>query len=165
MEERAVPTPKLLIGNEVATIDDKGRLLVSKKKRERLGDDFVAGLGTVGCIVLYPEATWQAICDEIFRYPSLNQGREQYARLVMGYAYDDLKFDPQNRVVIPAKLRELARIGDKERVLVFGMGDRVEIWSAREWEIFERTPDTYGRDRRDSLEAAYRKMTGVGTEQ
>ena len=161
MEEQAVPmTQKMLIGNEVATIDDKGRLLVSKKKRERLGEEFVAVLGTVGCVVLYPEATWQRVCGEIFRYPSINQGREQYARLMMGYAYDDLKFDSQNRVVIPAKLRELAHIGEKERVMIFGMGDRVEIWSAREWEYFEREPESYGRNRRDALETAYRAMTG-----
>ena len=44
--------PKLLLGQEEATIDDKGRVLVAKNKRDRLGSDFVMRLGDNGCI--YP---------------------------------------------------------------------------------------------------------------
>ena len=43
MSAAHVPLEKQLIGTEEATIDEKGRLLVSKKKRERLGEPFVSG--------------------------------------------------------------------------------------------------------------------------
>ena len=56
--DSSVPMIKPLIGTDEDTIDDKGRLLVSKKKRERLGEDFVMALGATGCVVVYPELVW-----------------------------------------------------------------------------------------------------------
>ena len=67
---------KPLIGREEATIDDKGRILVSKKKRDRLGENFVIALGTCGCLVAYPEASWQKFVDGILSYDPINMGRE-----------------------------------------------------------------------------------------
>ena len=45
---------KAIVGWEETTIDDKGRILVGKKKREKLGEDFVIAVGTCGCLVAYP---------------------------------------------------------------------------------------------------------------
>jgi MraZ protein len=147
---------KPLLGTDEATIDDKGRILVNKKKRERLGETFTMALGAVGCLVAYPEERWGQIVENILSYDSINQGREQYTRLVLGLADDDLRFDQQGRVVVPQKLRDLARLKDK--VMLVGCGDRLEIWARQEWEQYNQYPDTYGQKRREAIEKAYQQM-------
>ncbi len=149
---------KPLIGTDEATIDDKGRILVGKKKRERLGDPFTLAFGDIGCLVAYPEARWQAMVDEIMRYDAINQGRQQYTRLTLGLAEDDLKFDAQGRFVVPQKLKDLARLSEK--VMLVGCGDRVEIWAREEWERYTEYPDTYGQHRREAIAKAYNHMVG-----
>src|SRR5438045_9662631 len=98
MAQDAAYTLKPLIGTDDATVDDKGRILVGKKKRERLGEPFAMAVGEVGCLVAYPEAVWHQKVGEILRIDSLNQGRQQYSRMFLGYADDELKFDQQGRV-------------------------------------------------------------------
>ncbi|HXH61587.1 MAG TPA: hypothetical protein VNI20_09530 [Fimbriimonadaceae bacterium] len=153
-----VPLSRQLIGTDEATIDEKGRLLLSKKKRERLGDPFLMALGSTGCVIAYPLPVWEQMVAEIMQNPSTNQARQHYTRLIIGTAEDDLKCDRQGRVVVPQKLRDAARLVDK--VVVVGCLDRLEIWAKAEWEKYESDPDGYGRERREAVDRAYRQMTG-----
>lgn len=155
----AAPQPsKPLIGTDEATIDDKGRLLVSKKKRERLGEPFALSLGSTGCLNAYPQAVWDAKWEEIQRHDSLNLGREQYTRLVLGEAEDELKFDAQGRVVIPQRLRQVAHLKDK--VVVVGAGDHLEIWNAPAYEEFLSNPLGAVSPRRLMIDEAHKNMVG-----
>lgn len=147
---------KPLMGTDEATIDEKGRILVSKKKRERLGEPFVMALTLVGCLAAYPELEWERLQDEINTYDRSNPGREQYTRLMFGLADDELRFDGQGRVVVPRKLRDLVKLQDK--VLLIGCGDRMEIWSSDEHAKFTEYPDTYGQQRRESILFARSQM-------
>jgi MraZ protein len=149
---------KPLIGTDEAIIDSKGRILVSKKKRDRLGEPFAMALGNLGCLVAYPEAVWRRMFDEIMQYSYINQGRQQYTRLVLGLADDDLKFDTQGRVVVPQKLRDLSKLN--REVLIVGCGDRVEIWAKEEWDDFNKNQESYAQKRREAIEQAYLQMTG-----
>lgn len=150
---------KPLIGFDHATIDDKGRISVNKKRRERLGDNFVLSLGTNGCLVAYPEPIWIAKVEEMMRYNPLNHGRETYTRLISANTEDEINFDAQNRFVVPAHLRRLANLKDK--VVLIGCIDRLEIWSESEWEEFKKYGDAYGKERRIAIESAYNSMVGA----
>jgi MraZ protein len=150
--------PRYILGTDSAEIDARGRILVSKKKRERLGEGFVLAFTPTGCLAAYPEERWVQKLNEIEDYHSINQGREQFSRLLMMWAEDDLSFDAQGRVVIPQKLRELAKL--REKVLLIGCGDRLEIWAEEEWEQYNTYPDTYGQQRREAIQKAYTQMTG-----
>lgn len=158
MADEATIILKPLIGTDEATIDDKGRILVGKKKRERLGEPFAMAVGEVGCLVAYPEEVWRRKVGEMLGYDSLNQGRQQYTRLFLGYADDELKFDQQGRVVVPQKLREIAKLTDK--LLLVGCGDRLEIWAKEEYERFQEDTEGYGAKRREALAKAYGQMVG-----
>jgi MraZ protein len=147
-----------LIGTDEATIDDKGRILVGKKKRERLGESFVIGVGELGCLVAYPEERFNELLGEVMSYPPMNQGRQQYTRLFLGTVEDELKFDGQGRVVVPQKFRDAAKLRDK--VMLVGCGDRLEIWAKTEWEFYNEYPDTYGKERREAIAKAYAQMVG-----
>lgn len=151
---------KPLIGTDEATIDDKGRVLVGKKKRDRLGESFVLALGAVGCLVIYPEAVWDRLNESLDQYDVMNHGMEQYTRLIFGTAEDEVKFDAQGRLVLPEKLRKLASLS--KRVLIVGARNRLEIWDPEEFGSYEQDPDTYGLARRDAIERAYALMTTKG---
>lgn len=144
-----------LSGTDPATIDDKGRILIPKKKRERLGEDFTLALGTDECIEAYPKAHWERVVGEIERFSPLNEGRRHYSRLKIGLAEEEMRCDAQGRVVIPPKLRELANLRDS--VVLVGCGERLEIWDKATYEQFEAK--NYG-DRKDAVTAAYQQMTG-----
>ncbi len=145
-----------LLGTEEATIDDKGRLLFSTKKRGRLGERFAIAIGASGCLVAYPKVMWDSLLANMFRVDANNLGRQDYTRLFLGNADDDMKFDGQNRVVIPLKLRELC--GLKDKVLIIGCGDRVEIWPKEEFSKFEADQEGYAKARREKMAEAMRKM-------
>ncbi len=147
---------KPLLGTDEGTIDDKGRILVGKKKRERLGDNFVMAYSATGCLAAYPEATFRKICDEVAATSNINMGRLQYARLVMGTAEDELSFDSQGRVVVPQKLRDLGKLVDK--VVLVGAFDKLEIWSKPEWDKYNEDPDSYGRQRIEAITKALDTM-------
>lgn len=157
MDQAALAKFKPLLGTDEATIDEKGRILVGKKKRERLGDGFVIALGDVGCLVAYPLPVWEQMVAAVLEKDRLNQGTQQYTRLVFGLADDDLRFDAQGRVVVPQKLRDLA--GLKDKVLLIGALDRLEIWAKSEYEKYQKNPDTYGEARRKAIADAYDRMT------
>lgn len=151
---------KPLLGTEEAKLDEKGRLLFSKKKRERLGDDFTLLLGKVGCLIAYPKPIWEMLLEEIFAVGTMNPAREEYTRHLLAMAEDDLKFDEPGRIVVPQKLRTAAKLEGK--LWVIGCVDRVEIWSQSEYDEFQKYPTEYGDKRRRAIEASYREMQGVG---
>ncbi len=151
-------TIKPILGTDEATLDDKGRCLVSKKKRDRLGEDFVLALGSTGCLTAYPLWSWKRYLSEMLGGEVLNFGREDFTRLVMGTADDELNFDAQGRFVIPKNLRELANL--RGPVTLLGAGDRLEIWDPEELAKFYVNEEAYAGARRSSLMRAYIQMTG-----
>ena len=66
----------MLIGREEVQIDERGRVVLSKKKRERLGNPFFLGLSQLGCIEAYPEEELVRVVMEIEQADRLNIGRE-----------------------------------------------------------------------------------------
>ena len=147
---------QILGGTDEATVDDKGRLLVQKKKRDALGASFTIAQAEVGCLVAYPITTWHEIYNDVKKVPSINVGRQQYVRLTIGNSESDLNFDSQGRVVIPQKLRDLAKIKDK--VVLIGAMDRMEIWAKAEYEKYLQNPDGYGAERLGLIAKAYDLM-------
>lgn len=149
---------RLLTGTDEATIDDKGRIIVGKKKRERLGETFVLSIGQTGCLDAYPKPIWDRVVADIFSHESLNAGTQDYARFMLADAEEDMKFDQQGRFVVPQRMRAVANLKDK--VLLLGVGLKMEIWSKQEYETFRTHPETYGLERRQSIDKAYRQMKG-----
>ena len=149
---------KRLAGREEANVDDKGRVLFSKRKREILGRDFVMRLGDNGCICVYSEEEWAGVTAEMDGYPKTSPGRQLYSRLLMETAVEELGFDAQGRTVIPRMLRDMAKIAGA--VVIIGADERAEIWAADEHERYLADPVGYGGDRIALFDDARRRMRG-----
>jgi MraZ protein len=116
-------------------LDGKGRLAIPTKYRDlltqRCGGHLVVTLDPSNCLLLYPFPDWEPIEKKLNALPSLNPVNRMMQRILVGSA-TDLEMDGAGRILLPALLRERARL-EKDVVLV-GQGNKFEIWSAADWQ-------------------------------
>ena len=113
------------------TLDAKGRLFIPAKLREQLGDSFVVTKGLDECLFLYPQKAWDELEQKIRQLPmSKSRGLQ---RFFLSSAAD-VTVDRQGRIVIPTTLRSYANL--ERDVVVFGVGERAELWDARRWNAY-----------------------------
>lgn len=110
-------------------IDEKGRLFIPAKFREKLGTTFVITRGVGQYLSVYPMDEWEAF-EEKIRSLKSKQALE-LQRYFVAPAQDSMP-DGQGRVLIPQKLRVHANLN--KNVLVAGMGNHLEIWDEETWD-------------------------------
>ena len=120
-----------MTGTYEHTIDAKGRINFPAKFREDLGERFCVCKGLDGCLFLLSPEQWQGLVKKISAIP-LAKGRSVQRYFFAGAA--EVEPDKQGRVLIPANLREHAKL-DKDVTLV-GMGSRAEVWDTARWKAY-----------------------------
>ena len=115
------------------SIDQKNRLSIPNKLRNEIGCELVVSFPTNGtdkCLYIFSKEDWLKIVA------SCNETLEGSARTKMqrrlGINSDNVTADSQGRIIINANLLKKANI-DKD-VLIFGAGQRIEIWNPDEWD-------------------------------
>ncbi len=121
------------IGEYQHNLDAKGRLIMPAKFREPLGPVFIATKGLDTCLNVYPLAEWKQLEEKIKQLPTTKADVRAFLRYFFSGAAE-CEQDKQGRVLLPANLREHARL-DKD-VVVVGVYTKVEIWSREEWERY-----------------------------
>ena len=140
----------MFMGEYNHTIDAKGRLISPSKFREVLGDEFVVTKGMDGCLFVFDDPEWQAFEEKLRALPMIDKEARQFTRFFLAGAAS-VEVDKQGRILLPAVLREFAKI-DKDAVLV-GVGSRIEIWSRENW----LESNSY-----DDMEEIAENMEGLG---
>ncbi|HET6896162.1 MAG TPA: division/cell wall cluster transcriptional repressor MraZ [Candidatus Baltobacteraceae bacterium] len=108
-------------------LDEKGRLIVPARFRERLGTGFILTIAPPDqCLALYPEATWAEFCDRLQAAPRKDDHYRRFVRHLFAHT-DEVACDGQGRLLIPGALRAYAGI-DRD-VVSIGSFTRVEIWA------------------------------------
>jgi MraZ protein len=122
-------------GSEQHALDEKGRLIVPARFRDRLGDRFVLTIGHPdSCLALYPTVTWVEFCRRL-ESPPRKEDREKYRRFLR-YIFahtEEVSCDNQGRVLIPARLRGHA--GIEKKVVSVGLLTRIEIWAEDRYNV------------------------------
>lgn len=117
-------------------LDDKGRLVIPARIRERLGGGFVITISPPDrCLALYPQEAWDAFCIRLQTAEKKDDRYRRFVRYLFGNT-EEVSTDAQGRLLIPPGLRKFAGI-EREVVLV-GSLTRVEVWSA---EAYRRQPE------------------------
>jgi len=123
-------------GIHQVSVDVKGRMSLPTRLRDELSqyDDegVVVTIDPVSrCLLLYPLSEWDLIQQKLDKLPTFQPQARRLQRLLVGHA-TDLEVDKAGRILLPAPLREFARLDKKLTIL--GQGKKLEIWSLEEWE-------------------------------
>lgn len=118
-------------------MDSKFRIAMPTKYREALLEESAGrmvvniDLNQPECLALYPANIWDEI-EERIQSQLRNVGEEaRIRRLLLGHA-SDIEMDASGRLLLPAALREHARLDKK--VTLIGMGKKLELWREDKWE-------------------------------
>lgn len=126
------------MGEYAHTIDAKGRLIIPARFREGLGDRFVVTKGLDNCLFVYPQHEWAALEQKLKSLPFTRADARAFVRFFFSGA-SECELDKQGRILIPANLREYARLS--KEVMVLGVSSRVEIWSRERWDEYNATAE------------------------
>lgn len=121
----------MFVGEYQHTVDDKGRVVMPAKYRDRLEAGLVVTKGQERCLFVFPEDRWQLEVEKIHRLPRTSRQNRNFSRSFFGGASDQ-RLDKQGRLQIPPPLRAYA--GIERDVVILGVADRLEIWDAEAWE-------------------------------
>lgn len=142
----------MLAGQFTHQVDYKGRVSVPKKFRLVLVGGGVVTRGLDGCLFLYSKKGWEVLTGKLRGLPLTGKDARAFSRYLLSNA-TEAHYDRLGRISVPSYLLEFAKI---ERDVVFvGVGDRVEIWSAQNWQLNQKLTE------HDAAEVA-EKLTGSG---
>lgn len=121
----------MFLGEFTHTIDSKGRLTIPAKFRGELAAGLVVTRGFDQNLMLFTLQGWQELAERIAARPLADEDVRAFRRRVFSGAVD-LEPDRQGRILLPPYLREFA--GIESDVIIAGVYNYVELWSADAWE-------------------------------
>ncbi|MBR5156907.1 MAG: division/cell wall cluster transcriptional repressor MraZ [Clostridia bacterium] len=133
----------MFIGEYQHSLDAKGRMFMPSKFRDELGETFIVTLGLDYCLFAFPIDEFEKLKVKIDSLSISSKEARQFARFFFSGACE-CETDKQGRIMIPAKLRNYAKL--EKDVTVVGVSTRLEIWNSEDWErengIDSFDPDT-----------------------
>lgn len=115
-------------------LDEKGRLFLPAKFRDRLAEGVVVTQGQERCLVVWPPDVFDAEADKAADRPMTDKASRAYQRMFFSGG-DEVVPDKQGRVSLPPPLREYA--GLERDVVVIGVRNRLEIWNPVAWDEYQ----------------------------
>ena len=123
----------MFLGTHAPKLDDKGRVILPAKFREELSSGLVVTRGQERCLYVFSQREFEDIHGKIRQASITSKGSRDFLRLFLSGASQEMP-DAQNRVTIPANLREYAGLG--KDLTVIGAGNRAEIWDTEAWNTY-----------------------------
>lgn len=129
----------MFIGEYQATIDEKGRISVPAKFRPQLKTTVVVTRGLDSSLFLYTLEEWKKLAEKLSTLSIATANTRAFARLMLAGAMD-CEIDKQGRIILPAYLKEFAKITKK--VTIAGLYNRIEIWSEELWTKYKKQTES-----------------------
>ena len=123
----------MFLGTHTPRLDDKGRLILPAKFRDRLARGLVVTRGQERCLFIYPSDEFARLVETAGMAPVTSKAVRDYTRVMLSGASDEIP-DRQGRVTVPAVLRAYA--GLTRDCTVIGAGRRVELWDTTAWNTY-----------------------------
>lgn len=126
---------KQLLGEYECKIDAKGRMRMPSGLINQLGEEekhnFVINRGFEKCLMLYPDAVWKQISEEVNALNLYNKKNRDFVRYFYRGA-QELLLDGADRILIPKRLLEYA--GIEKDLILSAYNGRIEIWAKDEYD-------------------------------
>jgi MraZ protein len=123
----------VFLGTHNPRLDDKGRLFLPAKFRDRLASGLVVTRGQERCLYVFPMDEFVRVAEGMRSAPMTSKAARDYLRVFLSGASDEIP-DKQGRVTVPPTLREYA--GLTRDCTVIGAGSRVEVWDSTAWNTY-----------------------------
>ena len=123
----------MFLGTHTPRLDDKGRLFLPAKFRDRLASGLVVTRGQERCLYVFPMDEFVRVAETMRNAPVTSKAVRDYLRVFLSGASDEIP-DKQGRVTVPSTLREYA--GLIRDCTVIGAGSRVELWDTNAWNTY-----------------------------
>ena len=140
----------MFLGASNVTLDDKGRVAIPARYRDRIRDRSDGQLVVTASIPalggthlrIYMQPDWEELARKLGRLPALHPTTRALQHLMMGQASDP-DMDGHGRILVNRTMRDYAGI-DRQAMLV-GQGNRLELWDEERWkaEINAIDQDTF----------------------
>ena len=138
------------IGCYQHAFDDKNRLMIPRRLRDRLEEDregvgFYVTRGMEKCLAMYTPSQWEKLEREMdmSREEFRNTDHRKFMRQFYGNA-EHVEMDKQGRVLLTEGLKKIAEL--KRDVVLVGVGKHIEIWDAERWNTFMKESDDQYED-------------------
>lgn len=123
-------------GFSAVSIDNKGRLAVPMRFRERLAQvsegRLVQTLNPLDrALWLYPLPEWEIIESKLAGLSDFDRQSRRAKQMMRGYA-TDCQLDGQGRILVQQELRDYASLN--RQAVFLGQGNKFEIWDQGCWE-------------------------------
>jgi MraZ protein len=123
-------------GFSAVSIDNKGRLAVPTRFRERLVEvadgRLVLTLNPLDrALWLYPLPEWEVIESKLADLSDFDRQSRRAKQMMRGYA-TDCQLDGQGRILIQQELRDYASLN--RQAVFLGQGNKFELWDQACWE-------------------------------
>jgi len=123
----------VFVGTYSPRLDDKGRLFLPAKYRDRFASGVFVTRGQENALLLFPRDEFERLTERLREVPLTSEAGRQFVRLLLTAAVDVIP-DRQGRITLPTGLREYASL--TKDCAVVGVGNRMEIWDAAAWEAW-----------------------------
>ncbi|MFN8361864.1 MAG: division/cell wall cluster transcriptional repressor MraZ [Candidatus Kapaibacterium sp.] len=134
-------------GQEVFSIDNKGRVNIPAKMRKALSpeanDTFIITRGADKCVVAYPLNEWKKYEEQYAKLDQFDEKNRFFLRVILAWS-EETEIDAQQRISLSKKYLDFAGIEGK--VTIVGMIDHIEFWNPEE---FDRYISTYSESYED----------------
>lgn len=125
----------MLLGEFQHNLDQKGRVAIPVKFKEKLTAGAIITKGIDGCLFIFASKEWDELAKKLIALPLAQANSRAFVRSMFAGAMD-IALDAQGRILIPDYLRKYAELNKK--VVVAGLYNRVEIWDAARWEVYKK---------------------------
>ncbi len=122
-----------MLGNHTKSFDQKNRVIIPAKFREKLGNPFYITLGPDNTCELRAASDFNVWKDKLLANNMLNQNARNFARVLLGNAYECV-YDEMGRVILPSNL--LSMVAITTEITFVGVGNKIELWNPDAYKKF-----------------------------
>lgn len=125
----------MLIGEYTHSIDDKNRISLPVRFREKMGKKVVVTPGLDHCLFVFAPQEWEKISVKLAESSLGQSDSRSFSRFMFGGAVE-ADIDSIGRILVPDFLQSWANL--KGKVSVVGVQSRVEIWNDKAWAGYKK---------------------------
>ena len=120
-------------------MDAKNRLNVPSGIRKMIGAEandtlvFAPGFEQQNLYV-YPQDEWKRLTDSFKKFKPNDSNAQNFIRFFVSGAHT-VTMDAQGRIMLPARILELAKI--KSELLILGMVNKMEVWDPQNYKTYK----------------------------